>query len=263
MLIHDLKALIGDNYIITAKWNKQKFSKGWRYGEGEALAVVKPGTLLEIWKILKICVKADVIVIMQAANTGLTGGSTPYGNDYDRPIVIINTMRIDNIHVISEGKQIIGLAGSTLYDLEKKLEPFEREPHSVIGSTSIGASIIGGVCNNSGGSLVKRGPAYTELALYAKVNQKGELELINELGINLGSNEEEILNNLQNRNYNKSDIIQSNKLASDNEYLNIVRKIDSNVPARYNADKRFVAWSLRKWRKSRCFCSKIRYLYYC
>jgi D-lactate dehydrogenase len=240
MLIHDLKALIGDNYIITAKWNKHKFSKGWRYGQGEALAVVKPGTLLEIWKILKICVKADVIVIMQAANTGLTGGSTPYGNDYDRPIVIINTMRIDNIHVINEGKQIIGLAGSTLYDLEKKLKPFKREPHSVIGSTSIGASIIGGVCNNSGGSLVKRGPAYTELALYAKVNQNGELELINELGVNLGSNEEEILNNLQNRNYNKSDITQSNKLASDNEYSNIVRQIDSNVPARYNADKRLL-----------------------
>ena len=239
-LIKDLKVLIGYKYILTAKWNKQQFSKGWRYGEGEALAVVKPGTLLEIWKILKICIKADVIVIMQGANTGLTGGSTPYGSDYDRPIVIINTMRIDNIHIISEGKQIIGLAGSTLYDLEKKLEPFEREPHSVIGSTSIGASIIGGVCNNSGGSLVKRGPAYTELALYAKVNQNGELELINELGINLGSNEEEILNNLQNRNYNKSDIIQSNKLASDNEYSNIVRKIDSNVPARYNADKRLL-----------------------
>ena len=239
-LVQDLKSIVGDKYILTAKWNKQQFSKGWRYGEGEALAVVKSGTLLEIWKILKICVKADVIVIMQGANTGLTGGSTPYGSDYDRPIIIINTMRIDNIHIINSGKQIVGLAGSTLYDLEKKLEPFEREPHSVIGSTSIGASIVGGVCNNSGGSLVKRGPAYTELALYAKVNQNGELELVNELGINLGSNEEEILNNLQNRNYNKSDVKQSNKLASDNEYSNIVRQIDSNLPARYNADKRLL-----------------------
>ena len=239
-LVQDLKSIVGDKYILTAKWNKQQFSKGWRYGEGEALAVVKSGTLLEIWKILKICVKADVIVIMQGANTGLTGGSTPYGSDYDRPIIIINTMRIDNIHIINSGKQIVGLAGSTLYDLEKKLEPFEREPHSVIGSTSIGASIVGGVCNNSGGSLVKRGPAYTELALYAKVNQNRELELVNELGINLGSNEEEILNNLQNRNYNKSDVKQSNKLASDNEYSNIVRQIDSNLPARYNADKRLL-----------------------
>ena len=239
-LVQDLKSIVGDKYILTSKWNKQQFSKGWRYGEGEALAVVKSGTLLEIWKILKICVKADVIVIMQGANTGLTGGSTPYGSDYDRPIIIINTMRIDNIHIINSGKQIVGLAGSTLYDLEKKLEPFEREPHSVIGSTSIGASIVGGVCNNSGGSLVKRGPAYTELALYAKLNQNRELELVNELGINLGSNEEEILNNLQNRNYNKSDVKQSNKLASDNEYSNIVRQIDSNVPARYNADKRLL-----------------------
>ena len=72
-LVQDLKSIVGDKYILTAKWNKQQFSKGWRYGEGEALAVVKSGTLLEIWKILKICVKADVIVIMQGANTGLTG----------------------------------------------------------------------------------------------------------------------------------------------------------------------------------------------
>ena len=45
---------------------------------------------------------------MQAANTGLTGGSTPFGDDYDRPIVIINTMRVNDIHIINEGKQIIG-----------------------------------------------------------------------------------------------------------------------------------------------------------
>ena len=104
---------------------------------------------------------------MQAANTGLTGGSTPFGNDYDRPIVIINTLRVNSIQLINNGNQILALAGSSLYDLENKLKPLEKEPHSVIGSTSIGASIVGGVCNNSGGSLVHRGPAYTEFALYA------------------------------------------------------------------------------------------------
>ena len=239
-LVQDLKAITGDKYILTSKWNKNTYCKGWRYGEGEALAVAKPGTLLEIWKILKVCIEEDIIVIVQAANTGLTGGSTPYGDDYDRPIIIINTMRIDNIQIINNGKQIIGLAGSTLYDLEKKLKPIGREPHSVIGSTSIGASIVGGVCNNSGGSLVHRGPAYTELALYAKVNKKGELELLNELEINLGSNPEEILNNLQNENYNESDIIKSNKLASDDKYSEIVRQVDSKTPARFNADKRLL-----------------------
>tara|TARA_B110000967_G_scaffold175906_1_gene189011 strand:- start:235 stop:1926 length:1692 start_codon:yes stop_codon:yes gene_type:complete len=239
-LISDLKNISGEEFLIISEWKKEPYCKGWRYGKGDALAVVKPGTLLEFWKILKVCIKSDVIIIMQAANTGLTGGSTPYGNNYDRPIVIINTMRINDIQIIDKGKQIIGLAGSTLYDLEKKLKPIDREPHSVIGSTSIGASIVGGVCNNSGGSLVKRGPAYTELALYARVKENGELELINDLGINLGSKEEDILNNLENRNYNEGDIIHSEKLASDNKYSQIIRQIDSSTPSRFNSDSRLL-----------------------
>jgi len=239
-MIQELIDIIGSKYVITASWRKNSYSKGWRYGNGEALAVLRPGSLIELWKILKVCLKADVIVIMQAANTGLTGGSTPNSNDYDRPIIIVNTLRIDDIQLINEGKQIIGFSGSSLYDLEKKLEPINREPHSIIGSTSIGASIVGGVCNNSGGSLVQRGPAFTELALYAKVNVDGELELINELEINLGSNPEEILNNLQNKNYDKLDVINSNKSASDNKYSEIVRQVKSTTPARYNADERLL-----------------------
>ena len=239
-IINELKLISGDKYVITSKWGKEPFSKGWRYGEGETLAVVKPGTLLEIWKVLQKCVEHNVIVIMQAANTGLTGGSTPFGNDYDRSIVIINTLRINSIQIIENGKQIIALPGSSLYDLENKLKPLGKEPHSVIGSTSIGASIVGGVCNNSGGSLVHRGPAYTEFALYAKVNKDGKLELVNELDINLGSNPEEILLNLENNNYTSSDILKSKKLGSDDKYSEIVRGIDENTAARFNADNRLL-----------------------
>ena len=114
-IVQELITIIGGKHIITANWNKQQYSRGWRYGKGEVLAVAKPQDLIEFWKILQVCVKSDVIIIMQAANTGLTGGSTPYGNDYDRPVIIINTMRINDIHVIDKGKQIIGLAGSTLH----------------------------------------------------------------------------------------------------------------------------------------------------
>lgn len=155
-IIDELVKTVGSTNILTSNWRKKTYTKGWRYGDGEVMAVAKPGNLVEFWKILKICVQYDLIIIVQAANTGLTGGSTPFGKGYDRPILLINTMRINSIHLINNGKQIVGLAGSTLYDLEKKLKPISREPHSVIGSTSIGASIIGGVCNNSGGSLVKR-----------------------------------------------------------------------------------------------------------
>ena len=207
----------------------------WR---GEALAVAKPSTLIQVWNLLKLCVEKNIIVIMQAANTGLTGGSTPYGYDYDRPILIINTLAINDIHFLDKGRQVIGFAGSTLFELEDRLSEYNREPHSVIGSSCVGASIVGGVCNNSGGALVKRGPAYTELSLYAQINHEGNLELVNDLGIKLGESPEEILKNLQDQNYRIEDIQYPDRLASDNQYHKQVREINSNTPARFNADGR-------------------------
>ena len=237
-VIKKLKVIAGKKYVLTSESSKEHYCKGWRYGGGSALAVVKPGTLLEIWEIIQVCVDFNIIVIMQAANTGLTGGSTPNGNDYDRPVLILNNMRINDIHIINEGKQFIGLPGSTLFDLENKLSPYGREPHSVIGSSCIGASIIGGICNNSGGALIKRGPAYTELSLYAMVDKSGTLSLVNKLGINLGNKPAEILGNLQNKKYNKEHVKFSERLASDNEYKERIRDIKADTPARFNADHR-------------------------
>lgn len=98
---------------------------------------------------LNACVNADKIILMQAANTGLTEGSTPNGNDYDRDIVIISTLRLDKLHLLDKGEQVLAYPGTTLYSLEKALKPLGREPHSVIGSSCIGASVVGGICNNS------------------------------------------------------------------------------------------------------------------
>ncbi len=237
-LIASMRDVVGQAYLLTDKAKKQPYTKGFRFGAGEALAVVRPGTLVEIWRVLKLCVEADVAVIMQAANTGLTGGSTPDGKDYDRPLVIISTMRIDDIQLVDNGKQIVGLAGSTLFGLEETLAPYGREPHSVIGSSCIGASIVGGICNNSGGALVKRGPAYTELALFAQIDANGNLSLVNNLGINLGSEPEEILNNLENKRYKEADVQHPDARASDNEYDARVRDVDSDTPSRFNNDGR-------------------------
>ncbi|WP_394223787.1 D-lactate dehydrogenase [Alteromonas gracilis] len=237
-LIASMRDVVGQAYLLTDKAKKQPYTKGFRFGAGEALAVVRPGSLIEIWRVLKLCVEADVAVIMQAANTGLTGGSTPDGKDYDRPLVIISTMRIDDIQLVDSGKQIVGLAGSTLFGLEETLAPYGREPHSVIGSSCIGASIVGGICNNSGGALVKRGPAYTELALFAQIDANGNLSLVNNLGIHLGSDPEEILNNLEKKRYKESDVFHPDARASDNEYDERVRDVDSDTPSRFNNDGR-------------------------
>lgn len=236
LLIPQLTEIVGSQHIITDAAKSEAYRSGYRFGTGKALAVVRPATLLEYWRVLKACVRHDVIVISQAANTGLTGGSTPNGNDYDREIVIINTMRMDGIQLINNAEQVVCLPGSTLNELEIKLKPHGREPHSVIGSSCIGASVIGGVCNNSGGALVQRGPAYTEMALFAQLNEQGELELKNHLGIDLGETPEEILENLQNNRYQRKDIQLDCGKGHDHTYCDHVRKIDEDSPARFNAD---------------------------
>lgn len=235
-LISQLTQIVGEQYIITDPAKTEVYRNGYRFGTGNALAVVRPATLLEFWQILKACVEQDTIVINQAANTGLTGGSTPNGNDYDRDIVIINAMRIDGIQLINNASQVVCLPGSTLNELETKLKPHGREPHSVIGSSCIGASVIGGICNNSGGALVQRGPAYTEMALYAQLDENGELELKNHLGIDLGTTPEEILTNLQGHHYQQKDISQDCGKGHDHSYCEHVRQVDEDSPARFNAD---------------------------
>ncbi|EMJ3185114.1 TPA: D-lactate dehydrogenase [Yersinia enterocolitica] len=237
-LLTQLQHIVGARYLLTGERQTERYRTGFRSGAGSALAVVFPSTLLQQWQLLQACVAADTIVIMQAANTGLTEGSTPSGDDYDRPIVILNTLRLNQIQLLNDGKQVIGFPGSTLNQLEKRLKPYDREPHSVIGSSCIGASVIGGICNNSGGSLVQRGPAYTEMALYAQIDAQGELQLINHLGINLGNTPEEILQRLERGKYRASDIDQGTQQASDHEYATRVRDIDAPTPSRFNADPR-------------------------
>ena len=76
-LINDLRAAVGRRYLITGDRKTARYRRGFRSGEGDAVAVAKPGTLLELWRVLEAAVRHDTIVIMQAANTGLTEGSTP------------------------------------------------------------------------------------------------------------------------------------------------------------------------------------------
>lgn len=234
-LITRFRHIVGRPNVLTGG-AAAPYAIGYRVGGGPVVAAVRPGSLVEMWRVVECCLAADRILIIQAANTGLTGGSTPDGV-YDRGVVIVCTGRITGIHPIRGGEQVVCLAGATLYDLERTLAPLEREPHSVIGSSCIGASVIGGVCNNSGGALVSRGPAYTEYALFARVDQAGSLHLHNHLGIRLGDDPEAILANLEAGRFDDADIICDHRVASASaDYGAIIRDVNDPSPARYNGD---------------------------
>ena len=236
--IAKLKDIVGSKFVLTDAARTRRFRTGFRVGKGNVLAVVRPGTLVEQWRVVEACVAAGKIIIMQAANTGLTGGSTPDGEGYDRDIVIVSTLRLSKTRLIREGRQVICFPGASLDQLEKKLSPLGREPHSVIGSSCIGACVAGGIANNSGGALVRRGPAYTQLALFARLGENGRLELVNHLGVALEGTPEDILQRFDRDDYAEADIRDGGGLASDNEYAAHVRQIDADTPARFNADPR-------------------------
>lgn len=238
-MIAALKDVVGARNVLTSSASTRRYRQGYRYGSGQVLAVVRPGSLVEQWRVVAACIAADVTIIMQAANTGLTGGSTPDGDEYPQGVVIVSTTRIAGVHLIDDGRQVVCLPGATLYDLERALKPLNREPHSVIGSSCIGASVIGGVCNNSGGSLIRRGPAFSQLTLFGAVDADGQLRLVNHLGIHIAGEAESVLRQVESGLFDRDAIEHDPDFwAHDHAYADHVRRIDDDTPARFNADPR-------------------------
>ncbi len=239
-VITRLEQLLGKEQVLTSEDSKAYYIKGFRVGGGNALAVAIPQTLMQLWQVLQACVACDTIILMQAANTGVTGGSTPDGADYDREVVIVSTRRLKGVQVIDQARQVLAFPGSTLTELEKALLPHGKEPHSVIGSSCIGASVIGGVCNNSGGSLIRRGPAFTEKSLFARINADGSLQLVNHLGIELGSTPEEMIANLESQQFTTGTAPDwEGKIWAD-DYAAILRNVDADTPTRYNGNVQYL-----------------------
>lgn len=238
-LLARLKEIVGGGHVLTGDASTRRYRSGFRYGGGDVLAVVRPGSLTQLWHTLKACHAAGTVILCQAANTGLTGGSTPMEGGYDRPVVLINMLRLKQLDLLQRGEQVLAQPGVTLEQLERRLKPLGREPHSVIGSSCIGASVTGGICNNSGGSLIRRGPAFTQFSLFACIDEDGQLRLVNHLGMALGDDPEQILANLESGRFARDDLpAEPGRMASDREYSQHVRDIDSSEPARYNADPR-------------------------
>ena len=235
-LLTDLSAIVGATNVLTKPSQQQSYTQGAIAAITNAVvAVVIPDSLVALWRVINLCAAADVIIIAQAANTGLTGGSTPYG-EYDRAVVVISMQRLGGVHLLNDAAELVALPAASLQQLESELAPLGREPHSVLGSSCVGASVIGGICNSSGGMLVQRGPAYTEMSLFAKRNAMGEFELINHLGIDLGADPEEILRNLQTGTFNKNPESANSKSCTNHHYQHKVRDCEADTPARFNND---------------------------
>ena len=208
---------------------------------------------MEAVQCLNAIIECDAVVIPQGANTGLTGGSVPRNNHNDnRPSVVLNMRRLNTIAAMDDGTKLLCFAGAGISDVNKAADAFGREGHSVLGSIFLNPSVAAGVAFGSGGTQLRKGPAYTDRALYCRVKSDGKsVEVINKLGLIVGSPRgvsspnadgvENILQMLSSGSLEGIDISSDANSpdgcaqASDSQYPKKVCTLDGGV-SRFNAD---------------------------
>jgi D-lactate dehydrogenase len=205
-------------------------------GKGTAAAVIKPQTLIQAKSVFELCAQNDVAILSQGRNTGLTGGSVPR-DGADRPFVVISTEDLRKIIPVGEkAEQVLCFAGAGIFDLQNRLKEFNRSPHSILGSLFLNPTVSAGVSLGSGGTQLRKGPSYTERALYLKIDENGNAILCDTLGFK-EKDSEKLMERLEKNGLIKLEEIDENcKLkASDDSYPVKVTTLDESI-SRFNAD---------------------------
>lgn len=139
--------------VITEEHERARYEKGWRYGSGTALAVVRPADTAEVARVLAFATAQGVRVLPQGANTGLTGASTP---DASGEMLVLSLERLSRTLEIDPVDRTAVVGGGVLMS---QLDAALLE-HSLMFPIDIGAdAMIGGmVATNTGGTrLLKYG----------------------------------------------------------------------------------------------------------
>jgi D-lactate dehydrogenase len=198
-LFKTLKRIVGRVNVLDGSMETTEtcqFLKGARLGRGTALYIVRPKKLKQLIEIVKETVDADCVVLVQGQNTGLTGGSVPRRQGDNRPTVLVSMKDLDTIFPIDKGERVVCLAGAGLATLQTFVQTTfpDRESHSILGSTFLNPTTAAGIALGSGGTQCRKGPAFTERALYLKVvpDKFGTsvVKVVNTLGIKELDNEE-------------------------------------------------------------------------
>ncbi len=148
----------GDLSAYVLDWRK-------RY-QGRALAVVRPGTALEVAAVVKACAAFGVSVVPQSGNTGLVGGSVP---DASGTQVLLSLKRMNRIRDIDPHNLTITVdAGCVLQTVQEA-----AAAQGLLFGLSLAAegscTIGGNLATNAGGTQVLRYGNARELCLGLEV----------------------------------------------------------------------------------------------
>ena len=147
-IIEELKKVLGDQNVLTGT-DKDRYSSDWlgQYSF-EPLCVVRPASIQEVSKVVRLASAAQVNIVPVGGNTGLNGGT------HSDNAISISMERMNSIHEIRVNSKIaIVDAGVILANLHNVVNENDLMFPLTFGAR--GSATIGGVLStNAGGSNV-------------------------------------------------------------------------------------------------------------
>ena len=152
-LLAALRALIGPQQVLT-EGDLSAWDLDWRRRyRGRALAVLRPGSTVEVAGIVRLAAAAGVSLVPQGGNTGLVGGGVPDGSGRQ---LVLSTARLNRIrHVDADNLTLTAEAGCVLQAVQQAAA--ERGLWLPLSLAAEGSCTIGGnLATKAGGTQVLR-----------------------------------------------------------------------------------------------------------
>src|SRR5256886_2455370 len=93
-----LQAIVGDFHVITSAADTAPYVTDWRERyQGQARAVVRPGSTAEVAAVARVCAEHGVPIVPQGGNTGLCGGATPHAGGDE---IVMQLSRLNRVRDI-------------------------------------------------------------------------------------------------------------------------------------------------------------------
>ncbi len=153
-LLDALRDIVGEKGLILDEQGKQPFVTDWKGSMvGNAAVVVRPATVEEVSKVVKLCHDHGIAIVPQAGNTGLMGGATPYPSHTG---IVLSVGRLNKVlNVDPVGYSMTVEAGCILQTLQETAAGHDRFLPLSLGAQ--GSCMIGGnLSTNAGGVQVLR-----------------------------------------------------------------------------------------------------------
>ncbi|HUL18078.1 MAG TPA: FAD-binding oxidoreductase [Steroidobacteraceae bacterium] len=166
-LREQLRSLLGpEGFVADEAARAPYLSDHRRLYHGRALAVVRPGSVAEVARVLALCNAAGAGVVPHGGNTSYCGGATP---DESGRQVVVALERLNRIREIDPANDsLVAEAGCRLAQVQAAAEAAERFFPLSLGSE--GSCQIGGnLSTNAGGTNVLRYGMMRELVLGLEV----------------------------------------------------------------------------------------------